>query len=99
MAFRKSNRKPIATFECPHCGAEVKVTAVACRECGSDVETGWQSDEEIDYKSLDIPDGWGDDLDTADADKARATASPPAWAVITALVLVAVLIWWALGRP
>jgi hypothetical protein len=31
-------------FDCPHCGASVPVGAKACRECGSDAETGW-SDE------------------------------------------------------
>ena len=51
-------------FDCPHCGARVAVGAVACRECGSDAETGWapeastyetdvdagyDEDEEFDY--------------------------------------------------
>ena len=41
-------RKKRATFECPNCGADVPVSAVVCRECGSDAETGWKSSEEID---------------------------------------------------
>lgn len=31
-------------FDCPHCGAPVPVGAAACRECGSDDETGWSED-------------------------------------------------------
>jgi hypothetical protein len=41
-------------FICPNCGAEVPSGALACRECGSDDETGWS---EIDYiGGLDLPD-------------------------------------------
>jgi hypothetical protein len=29
------------TFNCPHCGAPVPQGALACRQCGSDAETGW----------------------------------------------------------
>jgi hypothetical protein len=32
---------------CPHCGAEVRPGALACRECGSDAETGWGDPDEI----------------------------------------------------
>lgn len=28
-------------FVCPHCGADVLRGAKACKECGSDAETGW----------------------------------------------------------
>ena len=45
-----------STFECPQCGAPVPAGRLACRECGSDAETGWQSAEEIDYQSVDLPD-------------------------------------------
>ena len=38
---------------CPHCDAPLKPNAVACRECGSDIETGWSSD--IDYHSIELP--------------------------------------------
>lgn len=47
------------TFECPNCGAEVPVGKKGCRECGSDAATGWMDSEEIDYQSIDIPDGYG----------------------------------------
>jgi uncharacterized membrane protein YvbJ len=32
---------------CSHCGAEVPPQASACRECGSDAETGWASEEDL----------------------------------------------------
>jgi hypothetical protein len=47
------------TFECPNCGADVPVGKKGCRECGSDASTGWMDSEEIDYQSVDIPDGYG----------------------------------------
>ncbi|HIE71240.1 MAG TPA: hypothetical protein EYP98_14310 [Planctomycetes bacterium] len=47
------------TFECPNCGADVPVGKKGCRECGSDASTGWMDSEEIDYQSIDIPDGYG----------------------------------------
>lgn len=47
------------TFECPNCGADVPVGKKGCRECGSDASTGWMESEEIDYQSIDIPDGYG----------------------------------------
>ena len=47
------------TFECPHCGADVLLGSKACKACGSDAETGWQSGEDVEYQSVDIPQGWG----------------------------------------
>jgi hypothetical protein len=59
VSRRSQPRREI--FECPQCGADVPVGARACRECGSDAATGWQSSEEIDYQSLDLPQGYGED--------------------------------------
>lgn len=28
-------------WSCPHCGAELKVGAKVCHNCGSDEDTGW----------------------------------------------------------
>jgi hypothetical protein len=39
----------------------VKVGAAVCRECGSDAGTGWQSSEDVDYQSLDLPTGHSTD--------------------------------------
>ncbi|HCW44204.1 MAG TPA: hypothetical protein DGU45_02695 [Planctomycetes bacterium] len=42
--------------DCPHCGAEVSEGRLACRECGSDLDTGWQDSTDIDYLSVDLGD-------------------------------------------
>ena len=44
--------------ECPHCGATYRRGRLACPECGSDAETGWQDQEELDYQSVDLPEAW-----------------------------------------
>lgn len=87
-----SPRRVPEFFSCPNCGAEVPVTAKVCRECGSDDRTGWQSSEEIDYQSVEIPDGWGPDGPVA----APARRSP--WALVVVLVLVGALLFWAVWR-
>ena len=40
-------------FPCPNCGEPVADNAVACRECGSDADTGWREDP--DYYSIELP--------------------------------------------
>ncbi len=75
-------------FECPHCGADVAVGARVCRECGCDASTGWQSADEIDFQSLELPDGHAQDPAHPGG---PVVARVPAWVVVTALVLVAVL--------
>ena len=72
-------------FECPHCGAMVPVRAKACRACGSDAGTGWQDGDEIDYQSLDIPDGYGADDDGG----SPARAGRRAWWFVPVAVLTA----------
>ena len=57
MTPRRKPRREL--FACPHCGADVAVGAKVCRECGSDASTGWQDQSEIDYSSVEIPDGYG----------------------------------------
>jgi hypothetical protein len=83
-------------FECDHCGADVPVGSKVCRECGSDAGTGWQSSEEIDYQSLDLPGGYADDSDPAGG---AVNEQPKRWLLVTALVLAAVLVFAVLrGR-
>ena len=79
------------SFECPNCGAEVKAGKKVCRECGSDDTTGWMSPEEIDYQSIDIPDGYGP------ADEAVSNSTPK-WVsnVAILLLIVMVLVLWRL---
>ena len=95
MNAKKKPRREL--FECTHCGADVAVGSKVCRECGSDASTGWQSSEEVDYQSLDLPDGYASD---AMHPGGPVSTKPKTWIVVTALVLVAVLVavWVGLGR-
>jgi hypothetical protein len=78
-------------FECPNCGADVPIGSKACRECGSDSATGWQTAEEIDYQSIELPD--------VQARHSPATGGRrPLWIVVTALVAAAALAAWSLLR-
>lgn len=85
---RRRTRPKREFFECPHCGASVAVGSKACRECGSDAETGWQDEEEIAYQSLDIPQGFSPEDE-------RAIPSGRRWwiPVVAIVVAIAMLIW------
>lgn len=91
MTRRKPRRE---IFECPHCGADVPIGSKVCRECGSDAGTGWQDGAEIDYQSIEIPDGYGPD----DHASGRTSLRPRSWIVVTALVVAAALVLWILRR-
>ena len=80
-----------AIFECPHCGADVPAGASVCRECGSDASTGWQSGEEIDYQSLELPD---DDEPATRSERAQRSR----WYAVVALLAVAALVAWLVLR-
>ncbi len=82
-------------FECPNCGAEVDATARACRECGSDANTGWKDAEEIDYQSVEIPDGYGGEHD-ANAPRAawRRWGAGIVLVLCALLLLLATLLRW-----
>lgn len=86
----KRHKRQRETFVCPHCGADVGVTAAVCRECGSDADTGWQSTEEVEYQSLDLPQGYRDD------DAYEPTALPPSrrskWFVFVVLLMVVLFV-------
>ena len=43
-------------FPCPHCGADVPVSAQFCRECGADERSGWSNDADDDYAEDDPED-------------------------------------------
>jgi hypothetical protein len=42
-------------FACPNCGEPVNAGALACRACGSDAETGWRAEEELEAAAMDLP--------------------------------------------
>ena len=70
-------------FECPHCGAPVPRGRLACPECGSDAQTGWQSSEEIDYQSVELP------------EDSRNQPRGPRWLVplVIVLLVLAFVLW------
>lgn len=88
-----SRRPGRSVFRCPNCGAAVKVGALACRECGSDANTGWQDSAEIDYAQVDLPDGYRDEA-LGDELPPRRT---PRWIAITALIVAAAMVAAATG--
>ncbi len=53
MARDRSQR----SVPCPNCGELIPARALACRECGSDAETGWSDETYLD--GLDLPDTEG----------------------------------------
>lgn len=73
-----------ATEVCPHCGARFKRGRLACPECGSDASTGWKSQAEIDYDSVDLPE--------LDPRPARAGPIPPKVMFVATLVLLFALL-------
>jgi hypothetical protein len=94
------------TFACAHCGAEVRATAKACPECGSDERTGWSGDAEA--WSGDPPTGYGadEDFDYDEVLRAEGLAGRPSRervrrrrnAIVVVLLGVGfLLLWWA-GR-
>lgn len=87
MSRRPKPRREI--FECPHCGADVALGSKVCRECGSDADTGWQESEQIDYASVDIPDGYG----PADHGSGTVSDRPRLWIVLTALLVAVALVF------
>jgi hypothetical protein len=88
-AARPGKRARREQFECPNCGADVAVGAKACRECGSDASTGWQTSDEIDYAQVDIPDGYRGERDSSDA---IPPGKRPLWWVLVALLVAAALL-------
>lgn len=78
-----AKRRPVSTFTCPHCGANVPSTAHACPECGSDDDTGWSEDHYI--GGLDLPD---DDYDDVDDRPSESRMGLPKWAIALAAGLL-----------
>ena len=83
----------MSEWNCPHCGAPFPEKALACKECGSDVDTGWNDgpdesllDEEFDYD------------ETLEKEFGISKKLPfPGWIAITGFVLILLIIFaWIL---
>ncbi len=76
LPFSRKPRAPRLLRACPYCGSTIPQKALACPECGSDENTGWKSEEEIQFESLDLGDH-----------RERASLSP-AWRLLILVVAV-----------
>ena len=92
--MRRGQPRRRERFACPHCGADVSVGAKVCRECGSDAGTGWQDGEEIDYQSLDLPEGYAT---LPDHPGGPVPGTRRRWIALVALLLAALLLAMATG--
>ena len=86
--------RAIEKVECPHCGAWFKAGRLACPECGSNAETGWKSAEEIDYLSVDLPEGYGDEEEPTPQERRKRSV----WWTAAILALLAALILAGFAR-
>ena len=66
----------------------VRIRALVPKECGSDATTGWRDGEEIDYASVDLPDGYRDEASGDDVPPSRTRT----WIAVTALVVAAAIV-------
>lgn len=80
MAPSKPHRYEI----CPHCGADFPAGRLACPECGSDDRTGWKSEAEISYESVEIPDTYDPDV----WEKGLGGPTTPRWILVTSYVVI-----------
>ncbi|MBL8898901.1 MAG: hypothetical protein JNM84_14775 [Planctomycetes bacterium] len=94
-ARRKRPAARAASTECAHCGALVPPRARACRECGSDAETGWRDEEELFLESIELP-----EFDEADyraamgeiTGRGENSSRRPRWVIWVAWILLAALV-------
>lgn len=87
-------KRPVPTFPCPNCGADVKRGALACRECGSDDLTGWS--DETAYDDLDLPDPGHDWWAEEELARRAGAAGLPTWVLWTAFATLLGVVLFAL---
>lgn len=78
---------------CPVCGEDVPLHAVACPECGADHKSGWREDAQT-YDGVDLPEFDYDEFvreEFANSPKPRGIKT--IWWV-TAIVLLALLLYF-----
>jgi uncharacterized membrane protein YvbJ len=84
---------------CPNCGAAVARGAKACRECGSDAETGWsEAAERATARDLGIPEEEFDYEEFTQREFGGATPKPRGiswfwWLVAVVLLIVGLMMW------
>ena len=87
--------------ECPNCGAPLKPDAVFCHECGSDAETGWREDSDL--ESLDLPQGYSqrdDDEDVTARRRGPSTGRVVRWPILIGVPVFLLGLWILLtSRP
>lgn len=76
--------KPHRYETCPQCGADFPSGRLACPECGSDDRTGWKSEDDISYASVEIPDTY----DPKVWEKGVDASTTPRWILITSYVVI-----------
>lgn len=53
MANKLHRKSQAAPGICPQCGRALEPAALACPDCGSDWNTGWSEDAEVDWETPD----------------------------------------------
>jgi hypothetical protein len=73
----------------------VAARARACRECGSDAETGWRDEEELFLESIELPEFDEEDYRAAVGElpgRRRSASRHPRWVIWVAWILLAALV-------
>lgn len=97
MSYHKRSKapKPVRSFAtCPNCGESFPAGRLACPECGSDAETGWKDQEEIDYESVELPEPEGDHEARAEGTRLFSPRVVAVVAIVVLIVLVLGLARW-----
>jgi hypothetical protein len=92
---RRTRASAPRRVSCAHCGALIPASARACRECGSDAETGWKDGEERFLASIDLPDFDEEDYRAVVGEiegRVGAGARRPRWVIWVTWILLAALV-------
>lgn len=77
-------------WNCPNCGAELKIKAKVCRECGADDFAGWNTEEDYSHAFPEMDDFDYDEFVSNEFGGAEVKPKGMKWWVwILALLLIA----------